>query len=55
MFQLTKIILSYTIAKPTTLLRHDHNSDITLSPKLDKAIARLSYNTFLCKMWGKQN
>jgi hypothetical protein len=36
-------------------LEHDHNSDVTLIPKLGRAIAGLPNSSFICKVWGKQN
>jgi hypothetical protein len=53
---INKIILSWTIKNPMAIIiEHDHNSYIGLIPKLGRAIARLPNNSFVCKVWDKQN
>jgi hypothetical protein len=37
------------------MVKHDHNKDIILNPKLVRAIARLANNLFVCKVYGEQN
>jgi hypothetical protein len=37
------------------MIKHDHNLDIMLIPQLGRAIARLSNNSFVYKVWGKQD
>jgi hypothetical protein len=44
------MILSCIIIKPTTLIRHDDNSDIILIPKPNRAITKLHNNSFVCKV-----
>jgi hypothetical protein len=39
----------------TIIIKHDHNSYIALIPKLDRPIARLPNNSFVFKVYGKQN
>jgi hypothetical protein len=36
-------------------MEHDHSSDIILIPKPGREIASLPNNSFVCKVWGKQN
>jgi hypothetical protein len=36
-------------------MEHEHESYIALTQKPGRAIARLPYNSFVCKVWGKQN
>jgi hypothetical protein len=36
------------------MIDHDYNSDIILIPKPGRAIAKLSNNSFVCKVLDKQ-
>jgi hypothetical protein len=44
------IILSRAINNPAILIKHDHNSDIILITKSDRAIAIIPNNSFVCKV-----
>jgi hypothetical protein len=47
------IILWWTIIKPTILIEHNSNTDITLILKPGRAIGNLPNSSFVCKLWDK--